>query len=328
MAGTGGAVAGTSGSPGAGGGGRGSGGASGTDAGVGAAGAAGAPVTCPVEGPDCPEGCLELEVTSGCDANRRAYTLCTEAPIDPVQTSCGVRESDGEILYVAAPYGQGPAPNLFYGLEGFRPCTQEEIDRTDCRDLTDLPATRSVRFDVANARASTVWLAISSEYCASLGIDRASDGEELILSLHRPCDSHCGIQVEGYAGANFVRLDPGEASSFEWDGRAARTAPTLVACEISGDDPPWPEGTDDACVGGSIAPVTPGRYRASLLIETNSNDFIARSCRDAETCFVELDFAVVGSFDERCQEGSPDWMPVEFEIPESGDVVVPLTLED
>jgi hypothetical protein len=27
-------------------------------------------------------------------------------------------------------------------------------------------------------------------------------------------------------------------------------------------------------------------------------------------------------------EAGTDWMPVEFEIPESGDVVVPLALED
>jgi hypothetical protein len=263
-------------------------------------------------------------VTTGCDAALRRSRVCTETQYDPALIGCGVRESDGAVFYVDAPYALAGGLNPFYEIEGFRACAQTEIDRSDCRDFTDVPASRRVRFDVTNASAEPLLFAVASEGCAWLGIDRAPDWEELILDLNRPCGSTCGWSADIYASADFVRLEPGEGYSVEWDGRAAETAPVIRACDEPSENANlWPEHHDDRCTGGRIAPVTPGRYRAALFARSPTLPYLARQCGDLETCSVLLDVVGVNSYQERCEEATAF---AEFDVPETGDVVVPVTL--
>lgn len=287
-------------------------------------GSGGAPVNCPTDGSECPDGCFELPLTTGCDDDLRRSHVCTSTRYDRTIIGCGVRESDGAIVYVDAPYDSSAGLNPFYEIEGFRACTQSEIYESDCRDFTDVPASRSVRFDVTNGTTEPLLLSVAAFGCAWLGIDRAPDWDELILDLNRPCGSACGWSADVEASADFVRLDPGESHSVEWDGRAAETADVIRACNNPIETAStWPEHHDDRCTGGRIAPVVPGRYRVALVALSPTLPFLARQCGSNETCSVELDVFGVASYQERCDEPTAF---AEFDVPETGDVVVPVTL--
>ena len=296
-------------------------------AGSGGSGAAGgAPVECPTDGSECPTGCFELPLTTGCGADLRRSRLCTEAEFDPPELACGVREADGTVFYVDAPFDLEPVVNAFFDIEGFRPCTQSEVDDSDCRDLDDVPPSRSVRFDVTNAGTGPLWLAVGADGCSLFGIDRAPDWEELIIDLVRPCGSSCNSGGDIYAYAEVVRLEPGEGRSLEWDGRAAETAPTIRVCdERISDGNPWTENMDDRCIGGRIVPVAPGRYRVAIGASSDPAGYFARNCRDAASCTFGLDIFGVASYEERCF-GDLTSTLTEFDVPETGDVVVPVMI--
>jgi hypothetical protein len=260
-------------------------------------------------------------VRTGCDADLERSRVCTAGRYDTARIGCGVRESDGRVFYVDAPYDSVSGLNPFYEIEGFRACTQSEVDASDCRDFTDVPASRSVRFDVTNAGAEPLLLANASQGCAWLGIERAPDWEELILDLNRPCGSTCYWSADIEGTLDFVRLEPGESHSVEWDGRAAETADTIRVCEEPANG--WPRHHDDRCIGGRIVPVEPGRYRVALIARSPTLPYLARQCGTAETCTVLLDAYGVNSYQERCEDASA---LAEFDVPEAGDVVVPVTL--
>ena len=123
------------------------GGSAGAGATAGNAGSGGAPVECPTDGSDCPDGCFELPVRTGCEPDLVRSHVCTAGRYDTTRIGCGVRESDGAVFYVDAPYDSTSGLNPFYEIEGFRACTQSEVDASDCRDFTDVPASRTVRMD-------------------------------------------------------------------------------------------------------------------------------------------------------------------------------------
>ena len=90
-------------------------------------------------GGSCPDGCFELPVVTGCGTERTAAKVCTDRAFPVETTSCGFRQEDALTYHVDAPFEwDGDTgeliPNPFATIDGFRSCSQNEVDASDCRE--------------------------------------------------------------------------------------------------------------------------------------------------------------------------------------------------
>lgn len=281
-------------------------GASGNSAFAGTAGVAGASSDCTGVAGICPTGCASLPVLhmQGCGTEALRENICLPVAPTVQAPACGLRASTGEIYRLAF---ERPPPwqawqtyqNLFASIADFRACNQSEIDASNCWPA-EVVSTRKVTFLVTNGADADRYLVKSGTGCTPFAIQRGPDWTSLPLAVDTawcPCTSmHCDAGGSG----NFVQLVPGASATLEWDAREMQLVEELVNCSSTKDEHE-PHGIP--------MPVGPGTYRVTVGYELDGPGYGSAQMPGVQPMCL-----------------SRNKSSQEFALPDSGDLVVSLTL--
>jgi hypothetical protein len=297
-------------------------GGTGDEGGVG--GVAGEGPVCPSNGTSCPSGCFELPVVTGCGDDAKHSVLCSETEVTGTALDCGTRIEDGAIFYVDTDVATtGFAPSPFAAIEGFRACTPFEAIDASCNRITTEPSVVTVRFDVTNRRTSPIWIISDGMSCEALRVARSSGGT-LLLGAPTWCVVPCLFPNTDPSGNYTVtRIEPGATFSIPWDGREVRQFDAASPCAQN----------SGICQGTASVPAPAGRYRAGFVVETDTNSMryqaYAQACGASATCSgggPYLQHSLVGLACLQNDATAPV-VNVEFDLPASGELVVPVPIE-
>jgi hypothetical protein len=269
----------------------------------------------------CSASCLALPLVAGCGDAAERSVLCTTPLLADRGFGCGVRLGDNQIFQLDAPSPTENeiVANPFASIAGFRTCTQAELDAANCEDTPPVPPIATVRLEITNDRADPIWVADGGSFCSSLEIDRLPE----VLAVPRwqeNCDCKLGDVT---SRARLSRLDPGASLTVVWDGRESEQRSSLYVCG---------NGTR-RCTGPRYFPSPAGRYRAGVAVYIDTTDWAMQeyiaSCGDAATCYVTgavLPTGVRTSCFELF-ESPPPMRRVDFDLPASGEIVVPIPID-
>jgi len=191
----------------------------------------------------------------------------------------------------------------------------------------EVPSRQTVTFRYVNAAGGTRWVAHGGWLCVPSQIERLdgpSPGVRRMPAQHGYCPCEC--PPPGHPGADrLVEVGPGGSVDLTWDGRV-----------LHAED-------DDTCAtyllpAGVARPAEPGRYR----ITTATFPALAASCApqgDEVVCERPYSHGVVtGAGTELCgnvldprapyPEGNVKPVTAELDLPETGDLLVTLTIAE
>jgi hypothetical protein len=269
-------------------------------------GGTGGVTACALENGVCPSPCTTLAVVHGCGGAAQRESLCVAVSPVTAIPACGVNLATGKIyrLDVSRPApttGWQMADNPFRSIPGYRACDKTEIAATDCWPVEEA-ANQKVTFQVTNESGVSQSLLTNGFGCSTFGIQREADQTQLLLGVDellcpcppRACDPG---RIE-----NFTSLAPGATHALEWDARELQLVERIVACQSQDEHEPH----------GVPVRAKPGRYRASIGLDYQG------AAGNAGWAHVPTVYPV-------CK--SQRKIDVEFTLPESGDVVVPVSLK-
>jgi hypothetical protein len=279
----------------------------------------------------CAAHCHEIPIVAGCGEEQQSATLCSALPA-PATTSCGVRLDDGEVFYVDAPY-EGPeyglVVNPFASTNEYRPCTQAEVDASDCRDHPDEPSTRAAKFVLENNTATDRWVLVAGEPCTAFDIKK--DGVSLEIERGDACEtSKCrawsGDWVED---ETWQRVPAGASVSLSWDGLSLDPFHTIDVCEPEPEEEVAQPG-DSRCREYRQVAAPQGSYAATLRVlsvHPSTNDPDDTTC-DGDVCLRAGDVVPIRPVYHACwgAQGSLA-LEVPFDLPETGEAVITVQLE-
>jgi hypothetical protein len=225
-------------------------------------------------GASCPDGCFELPVTTGCGAERTRSNICTTRTFPTETTACGVRSEDGRSYYVDAPYEWDKSAgeliaNPFASIGGFRPCTQDEVALSDCRDLSGAATVQgNVVFRITNQRSTPIWALIYGVGCRPFRIERLPDSEPLVTGYLSNCGNPCFPPEPEPAYGRMARIEPGGVQTPSWNELENHLATTIAACGES----------DSRCTRATTTFAEGTSLRATLVIIDDPMHPLARDC--------------------------------------------------
>jgi hypothetical protein len=178
-----------------------------------------------------------------------------------------------------------------------------------------IPSHQNVIFRVTNRTAASSYLGTVGFYCAAYAIDQGSTS--LTMAIGYQCGCECP-QPPTPAISQYLVISPEQTKDLVWDARALKTYSTSQNCTYAGA--PW--GTA-AISHGVWQPVGPGSYQVTLTL----NSVIPTSCTEANE-IVTCQFPAYGGGGSTGGGICPSSATVKasFDLPENGDVIVPITL--
>ncbi|KYF73844.1 hypothetical protein BE11_20170 [Sorangium cellulosum] len=179
-----------------------------------------------------------------------------------------------------------------------------------------VPSRQTVTFAFHNASASPAGVQVSGSLCSGFEIWRV-EGDETTL-VNREVDytqAACSTYVDDLETGTYERVAPGATLPVVWDAREEIIYKRTVACTI-----PESEVPSIVVPMGVAQPVAPGTYEAVFVV--------GPSAEECETEVVENRYSCLGSFTYgsvglACSTGGRR-ISVRFELPETGDVRVPV----
>lgn len=185
----------------------------------------------------------------------------------------------------------------------------------------ELPSRQKVTFRVTNGASAVRYVGASSEgvmgsYCSPYAITQGTTN----LTLAIPYQCGCECPVPPAPGlTELLVVSPGQTKDVVWDARALETYSVERPCA-----PTWgPSAPPASVIYGVWQPALPGNYQVTLIVKSS----VPTTCK-ANNEDVTCDY---WSEDEygKWQGGICDrttTVKVTFDLPETGDVIVPVTL--
>ena len=276
----------------------------------------------------CAEPCHEVQVVSGCGDDQQRAILCSMRPA-PETTACGVRLADDQVFYVDAPHESSEyvIENPFAASEGFRACTQAEVDASDCRDLSDTASVRSARFVLENTTEEDRWVLIEGEPCGAFDVKKA--GVSLQLESGSACaDSACNsLSSDWITTETWERIPAGQSITLSWDGLELASFHAIDVCEPELNPDETAQPGDGRCIETSARAAAAGAFAATFGVRSTDPSLHEGAECEGERCEVPLDIAPVRAVYPACRTSGPDTLDVPFELPETGEAVVTVSLE-
>jgi hypothetical protein len=278
-------------------------------------------VRCGQVGVDCPAGCQAVPVTRGCGALAELTTICADAATGIWGADCGVRASDGAVYRVHATYPFGPdywggnetAPSSFATVPGFRPCVQAEVDASDCLPPEGV-STQTVTVVVTNTGSTDLYLVVGGYSCTALELDRLRDGTQVVQSIYPPIT--CFSEWEYWPTTVTEILPAGESRTLTWDARELELVEQVVTC-YQGQPT---EGSVNAHeLTGIARRSAPGLYRLTVRFDRTSCAY--------PDCFDKIMRPLTHDLPRTSGCPADAAISVDFTLPISGDVTVPISIE-
>ena len=179
-----------------------------------------------------------------------------------------------------------------------------------------IPSHQNVIFRVTNSTAAARYVGTDGYYCAAYAIDQGSTN--MTMAIGYQCGCECP-QPPNPALFRYLVISPQQTKDLVWDARALRTYSTLEDCSNWG-----PFAPPAAVTNGVWQPVGPGSYRVTLTLES----VLPQGCTETD----EVVFCSFPSYGGGMGGGGGGICPssatvqASFDLPENGDVVVPITL--
>lgn len=171
------------------------------------------------------------------------------------------------------------------------------------------PSLQTVSFDVANRTSSEIYLVTDGSDCYPYEVEQSSTSERVILGVVGG-DCPCGWACDYAATSHIEALAPGETRSLTWDARGLVIHQTMVSCEPEFHEAAWnPVGVPYR--------VTPDRYQVTV-------GFLLTSTGAGGLC--DSPSTVDSGPARRCCADA--LVTAEFELPATGDVSVPIEVDD
>lgn len=201
----------------------------------------------------------------------------------------------------------------------------DQIDRdaaTDSLVVKETPkeidSRQTVTFAVKNTSSADRWVVLRGLFCTALSIDGLS--LQTGFSCGCECPNPGSPRVETYR-----RVAPGATYEVTWDARALVTYEETLDCSTWG-----PSAMPVKITRGVLQPVRAGTYTASIALEETVPSSCTVTGDEANCPFTYGGYggssgAPPGAIASLCE--STKTATSTFVLPESGDVVVPVTLE-
>jgi hypothetical protein len=237
-----------------------------------------------------------------------------------VSFGCGVRLDDGEVFLVDAPppVAGMRSLNVFESLPGFRSCFQSELDAIIC-DEPDPPSVVNVRFEISNNTSGPVWVVHEGNFCTPFEVRRLPDLTQLILSPVAQSSTCSCFQGDPTHSGKIVRLERGSTLTISWTGYELENYAALVAC---------PTDTWACPYGYRPLSAAAGRYQAAFGAIRDAQNIYVVACETNGFCGYAGGFTWPNSCIRGLVGSDEIARPtVEFDLPETGDVVVPVSID-
>ncbi len=185
--------------------------------------------------------------------------------------------------------------------------------------VTDVPSRQTVRFTFP--ATTTGYLVSDGVGCSPAAYTRLDGATETAvpLGLGFQCLCECPRPPDPYASALMSFMAVRGVPGLTWDAREIVTCTSAFDCGTR-----WPGAGWQTVVNAAWVPVQPGRYRATFGIV----DTLPRGCFEATdgavTCSGEAMYPSPGYFPPYGICPAMRRVSVEFELPASGDVIVPV----
>ena len=174
-----------------------------------------------------------------------------------------------------------------------------------------IPSHQQVIFRVTNGAATSRYLGIEGTYCAAYAID------DLVMVLDYQCGCECPRPPDPKI-VKYWAISPQQTKDLVWDARALKTYSTSVDCSIWG-----PMATPASVTNGVRQPVGPGRYQVTLTLESVAPP----DCTEVDEVLIcQWTYGSYSGSTGRKTCPSSATATASFDLPEDGDVVVPITL--
>lgn len=270
---------------------------------------------CPMANGVCPGPCVSVPISRGCGDALQRETLCVDAAIPVTAPACGVHIATGALyrLDVTRPppiEGWQRDINPFSMVSGYRACVQSEVDATNCWPAAQ-ESTQTVTFQVTNESSVNRKLATSGTSCSAFGIERIEDSSALLLGVDGvmcpPCPM-ASVSCDPGRRTSFTELAPGDTYALSWDARELLLVEHIVACSNSNVQVHDPDGIPMRSA--------PGQYRAQIGV-----GYLGAAGAGPGSDYIYPHFPEVHPV---CR--SAEQISVEFTLPPTGNVVVPVSI--
>lgn len=175
----------------------------------------------------------------------------------------------------------------------------------------------SVRFDITNARDLPVSVLTEGQTCEPARIARLPETTGLLLRCGRDCFDFCTFSSDIPETYSLTRLDAGASLSIDLGGVEVKSYTTGYVLETS----------VCPCTEYASVRAAPGRYRASFVVETDLESTRVQNCGDGPTCVRGNGFTIAVGLSCLASDTAAPLVSVDFELPESGELVVPVVIE-
>jgi hypothetical protein len=180
-----------------------------------------------------------------------------------------------------------------------------------------IPARQKVTFRVTNGTSAPQYLGVEGIYCAPFAINQGATNLDMAIGYQ--CGCECP-PPPGPAIAKYWVISPQQTKDLIWDARALEIyAAYSRSCATSWGMP----STSVSIMGGVWQPVGPGAYTVTLTLDSA----VRTSCTTAEdvvSCQWPSYGGSGGSGGQICPSGAT--VTASFDLPETGDIVVPVTI--